>query len=774
ERGGGTIELERGEYHFRAESATPMQFYISNHDQSDFHPVQLPLTGLRNVRIKGNGSRFVMHGATIAVAVIDSVGVTLEGVSIDWARPFVTSAWITEVKDGETTIEIDGEKEPYAVEDGKFYALGEGWKTPYECMLACRGDSHAVVEGTLDIWWRGKLQPTAVKDRWILPLDLKAKNVRPGDCLLIRPDKRPFPATIVYRATDTRFHDLVLHTAWGMGVICQRSENFAWTGSGAAAERLSGVFAPAGERRFATLNADATHFSNVKGKVEIENCLFEGMMDDAINVHSTCLGVTEKLDDRTLRCRYMHRQAYGFEVFAAGERLRFIRGKTLENGPVLTVAEVESVDPYEVVVTLDQAIPDGYGVGDAVENADYQPSVVFRGNIVARNRARGTLFTTPKPVLVESNLFERVMGSAILFAGDSQGWYESGACENVVVRGNTFRDCMTSKCSFCEGLFSFYPMIRDVAAQKVKYHRNITIEHNRIETFDVPLIFAISTEDVKFRHNTIYLNHHFPGLGKGRFVLDHCGKFETSEGNRYLTVSAPQSAWKIHDPARPNPPKVAVDERGIPSDAVVLFDGTQESFERNWRGGKWRVEDGLLLASDQGTWIDTKAKFRDVQVHLEWRAPSPSSLKGQNRGNSGVCLGGCHEIQILDSFLTDPAKTPNPNPTYADGQAGAIYGHHPPQVNPAKDSGEWQTYDIVFHPAVWDGERLVENPRATVFFNGVLVQDNAEIWGNTFATKRYADEKKGPERTPISLQEHGTLVAFRNIWAREIPPLPRR
>lgn len=538
-RGGGVIELAPGDYHFRAASATPMQFYISNHDQSDYHPVQLPLTGLRNVRIKGNGARFIMHGATIGVAIVDSVGVTLEGVSIDWARPFVTSAWIVDVKDGETTVEIDGEKEPYAVEDGKFYAIGEGWKTPYECMLVCRGDSHAIVEGTTDIWWRGKFKPTAVKDRWILPLDLKAKNVRPGDCLLIRPDKRPFPATVVYRAHDTRFHDVALQTAWGMGVICQRSENFAWTGSGPAAARRSGVFAPTGERRFATLNADATHFSNVKGKVEIENCLFECMMDDAINVHSTCLGVTEKIDERTLRCRYMHRQAYGFEVFAAGERLRFIRGKTLENGPVVTVKEVESIDPYEVVVTLDRAIPAGYGAGDAVENADYQPSVVFRGNIVARNRARGTLFTTPKPVLVESNLFERVSGSAILFAGDSQGWYESGACENVVVRGNTFRDCLTSAYDYCEGLFSFYPMIRDVAKQKTRYHRNITIEDNLIETFDVPLIFAISTEDVTFRRNTVRLNNRFPGRGKGRFVLDHCGAFETSAGNRYLAEPAP-------------------------------------------------------------------------------------------------------------------------------------------------------------------------------------------------------------------------------------------
>lgn len=766
--GGGTIVFAPGEYHFRAESATPMKFFISNHDQSDVHKVQIPLSGLKNVTLKGNKTRFIMHGATIGLAVIDSENVNVEDVAVDWARPFITAAKIIEVKNGETVLEFDGEREPYIIEDGKFYAIGEGWKSPYESMVVCRGDTHGIVEGTVDIWWRGKFKPTDKKDRWIMSYDMKAKNVRPGDYLLVRPYGRPCPATIVYRARNTKFHDVVLHTAWGMGVICQRSENFTWTGSGSASERCSGVFAPASSGRFASLNADATHFSNVRGNIRIENCLFECMMDDAINVHSTCLGVTEKIDERTLRCRYMHNQAYGFEVFAAGERLRFICGKTLENGPEFGVEEVVSVNPQEVLITLDSDIPEGFGVGDAVENADYQPAVVFRGNIVARNRARGTLFTTPKSVLVESNLFERVSGSAVLFAGDSQGWYESGACENVVIRGNTIRDCLTSAYAYCEGLFSFYPEIRDINSQKRKYHRNVVIESNRIETFDVPIIFAISTEDVKFRNNTVYMNYRYEGRGKGRFVLSHCGKFETSEGNRYLTTSAPQHEWKIHDKKRPNPPKVTFDERGIPSDAVVLFDGTRESYHKNWYGEPWRIEEGALMPDNKGGWIASKELFGDVQLHLEWRSPVPVTGYGQGRGNSGVCLGGCHEVQILDSYETDPAQQPIPNPTYADGQAGAIYGHHPPQVNPTRAPGEWQSYDIIFHPAVWDGDRLVTNPRATVFFNGVLVQDNVEIWGNTFATKDYEDEKKGAERCPILLQDHGCPVAFRNIWARHL------
>ncbi len=772
--GGGKIVLEKGDYHFRAETATQMKFFISNHHQSDSHPVHVPLANLTDVTVEGNGAKFICHGLTMAMAILDSTNVTVKGVSVDWARPFLTAARVVGLTDTTTDIAVDMTREPCAVKDDRLVICGEGWQLPYETFFPCQDETKAIVPGMTDIWWRGKATAREAKGTFRLAYDAKSLGTRLGDWLVVRPDGRPAPATIVYRSRGTVYEDVVLHSAFGMGVICQRSDGFTWRGTRPAATRTSGVFAPAGTDRFATLHADATHFSNVKGEVRIEDCLFEGMMDDAINVHSTCLGITEKLDARRIRCRYKHRQAYGFGVFEKGESLRLIRGKTLENGPTLPIASVEDVDPWEVVLTLGADLPAGYGVGDAVENADYQPSVVFSRNIVGRNRARGALFTTPKSVRVTDNLFDHVSGSAILFAGDAQGWYESGACEDVVVSGNRFYDCLTAAYSFCKGVLSFYPEVRDLASRKKAYHRNIVVTNNVFDVHDVPLVFAISTENLDFRGNRVYQNRRYAGWGQGRFVFSHCSNMRVEKGNLYLTVSRPQDQWAIHDRARPNPPKVEVSTAGVPSDALVLFDGTEESFRRNWRGGAWRVADGALQTSEKGGWIDTKERFADCQLHLEWRVPAPASGRGQDRGNSGICLGGCHEIQILECYDNNPALTPNPNPTYADGQAGAVYGHHPPQVNPSKPAGEWQTYDIIFHPAAWDGTRLVSNPSVTVLFNGVVVQDNAEIWGNTFATKAYEDEKKGPDLCPISLQDHNCPVMFRNIWVRRLPPLPRK
>jgi len=534
--GGGTVSFAPGEYHFHAKSAVPMRLYVSNHFQRDEVAVLLPLQGLRNVTLKGDRTRFVLHGAAMGLAVLDSKNVTVSGISVDWSRPFLTEAKVVGFEGNGTLVSVDAATFPYEVRDGRFVARGDGWESDSRWLLAFRGDTHGLVERTLDIDWGGTVAVTRGSGKFLMKADLSKHGVRAGDLLAIRPEGRPpFPAVFVYRSRQTALQDVALHTAWGMGVICQRSDGFTWRGTQPAAARVSGVFAPVGSGRFLTLNADATHFSNVKGNVKIENCLFEGMMDDAINVHATCLGIRAKTAPNAVRCRYMHEAAYGFETFAAGETLRFIRGKTLENAAEVRVREVKRHDPFEITLTLDEPVPEGLCVGDAVENADYQPSVDFLRNIVARNRARGALFTTPRPVRVIGNLFERVSGSAILFAGDAQGWYESGACEDVTVRNNVFRDCLTSYFQFCEGILSFYPMVSDLAAQNRRYHRNAIIENNVFETFDVPLVFAVSTENVTFRGNTVKYHDRFAGWGKPPFVFSHCGRMKTDEGNAFLS-----------------------------------------------------------------------------------------------------------------------------------------------------------------------------------------------------------------------------------------------
>lgn len=228
--------------------------------------------------------------------------------------------------------------------------------------------------------------------------------------------------------------------------------------------------------------------------------------------------------------------------------------------------------------------------------------------------------------------------------------------------------------------------------------------------------------------------------------------------------------WKIHDLTRPVPPVVTPgtastpDTAGQPpSDAVVLFDGKDLShwLEKDGNAAKWKVESGYMEVVPKTGEIHTKEAFGDCQLHVEFREPTPPKGQSQERGNSGVFLMGLYEIQVLDSYE---------NKTYADGQASAVYGQYPPQVNASRAPGEWQAYDIIFHRPHFDASgKVIQPARVTVLHNGVLVQDNVELTGPTAHGER-PPYQAGPDKLPLALQDHGNPVRYRNIWIRELKP----
>jgi len=209
-------------------------------------------------------------------------------------------------------------------------------------------------------------------------------------------------------------------------------------------------------------------------------------------------------------------------------------------------------------------------------------------------------------------------------------------------------------------------------------------------------------------------------------------------------------------------PEVVTPGEGMvpPSDAIVLFDGTNLSQWERVAGGDaaWQVRDGVMTVAGGSGDIRTRRQFGDVQLHVEWRTPAEVVGEGQGRGNSGVYLQDRYEVQILDSYE---------NVTYSNGQAGSVYKQHIPLVNASRPPGEWQAYDIVFTAPVFsaDGD-VVRKAAVTVFHNGVLIQNHVELDGPT--------EYIGlPEYTPhgagsILLQDHGNPTSFRNIWVREL------
>jgi hypothetical protein len=231
----------------------------------------------------------------------------------------------------------------------------------------------------------------------------------------------------------------------------------------------------------------------------------------------------------------------------------------------------------------------------------------------------------------------------------------------------------------------------------------------------------------------------------------------------FAAVAAAQISWPVHDPNRPQPPVVAPGPAGPPvpppADAVALFAGEDLGAWTDAKGqpARWKVENGYFEVVPKTGDVRTVKGFGDCQLHVEWMAPSPAKGADQDRGNSGVFLMGLYEVQVLDCYG---------NRTYADGMTAAIYGQFPPLVNACRPPGEWQTYDIVFHRPRFDQDGNVLAPaRMTVLHNGILVHDNAVLTGPT-AHKARPPYKVHADKLPISLQDHGHPVRFRNIWIR--------
>jgi len=232
------------------------------------------------------------------------------------------------------------------------------------------------------------------------------------------------------------------------------------------------------------------------------------------------------------------------------------------------------------------------------------------------------------------------------------------------------------------------------------------------------------------------------------------------------TPLIPGTNWHVHDGLRPQPKVITpgVNPGDAPSDAVVLFNGKDLSQFKKNAGEKpnWTIEEGCAVSVKGAGYLESAEEFGpDLQLHVEWAAPTPPEGTSQGRGNSGVFLFGKYEIQVLDCYE---------NQTYPDGQTAAIYGQTPPLVNASRKPGEFQTYDILFTGPRFEGAELKTPAYATILHNGVVVQNHVQLLGATghkSAPKYTAHGEKGP----IKFQDHGNPVRFRNVWLRELKPV---
>jgi len=513
-----TLLFEKGRYDFYSEDAVLKEYFVSNHDQPNPKAIGLALENWKNLTLDGAGADFVFHGRMLPLSLISSDNTVLKNFSIDFETPHIAQVEIVKSDEEGTIFRTEPWVKARVGENGYFENYDDTWRNYPQAGIAFDAETHHVVYRTSDLWC-----PTndvkQLDDHTFQAPHWKDGRLVPGTKVAMRTWERPAPGIFLYMNKDTRLENVTVHYAEGMGLLAQICENITL-------EKFNVCLRGENDPRYFTTQADATHFSACKGKIISCHGLYEGMMDDAINVHGTYLKIIKRLDDKTVVGRYMHPQAYGFFWGDKGNKVQFVRSNTMEViGDENIIAEILPYDKEEMagakefkitfVNPLDAIISENEGFG--IENLEWCPEVYFADNVIRNNRARGTLFSTPLKTIVERNVFDHTSGTAILLCGDCNGWFETGACRDVTIRDNKFINSLTNLFQFTEGVISIYPEIPNLSEQVKYFHGGegypgVVIENNHFETFDKPIVFAKSIDGLTFRNNTIIQNTDFPAF----------------------------------------------------------------------------------------------------------------------------------------------------------------------------------------------------------------------------------------------------------------------
>ena len=501
------LKFDKGRYDFHAADAPKREYYVSNHDQDQPKLIGICLENWNNLTLDGRGADFIFHGRMLPLALVNSKNCTLKNFSIDFAKPHIAQV---EVVNNDAEKGITFTVAPWVdyriLPDKSFEGYGEGWSARYSWGIAFDGATRHIVYNTSDIGFNLS-ELSEVGPRTYLAPHWKDQRLPSGTVVALRTYGRPTPGIFLDHDVDTKLKNVKVHYAEGMGLIAQRCTNIDLC-------KFSVCLRGKDDPRYFTTQADATHFSQCKGKINSCCGLYEGMMDDAINVHGVYLKVRERINDHTLRCAYEHGQAWGFAWGDPGDSICFIKANTMDH--VDGVNYIRTISPAdkptvkgakEFIISFTKPVPEEVDnhITYGIENLSWTPEIVFRKNLVRNNRARGALFSSPRKTVCEKNVFDHTSGTAILLCGDCNGWYESGAVRDLVIRKNKFINALTSMFQFTNAVISIYPEIPSLKGQTHYFHGgkkgSIRIEDNEFYHFDAPLLYAKSVDGLVWKNN---------------------------------------------------------------------------------------------------------------------------------------------------------------------------------------------------------------------------------------------------------------------------------
>ncbi len=502
---GGRIVFPKGCYHFWPERATERYLFVSNNDEG-LKRIAFPLFGFQNVEIDGDGSEFVFHGSIMPFAVWDSHAVRLHNFTMDWERTFHSEVEIRDVRAGQDDSHASVDMRipaayPYVVQNERLYFLNESGAT---CPLANALEFDPVRRETAFCVHDNYSLRSTHQARELAPHTVRLTGrfgtiPTPGNVLVIVHTGRDYPGIAIGDSENIEIRDVTIHHAGAMGIVAQRTQDIHL-------ERVQ-VTPAAHKGRLVSTTADATHFVNCRGQIELTNCHFEGQMDDATNVHGIYARISRLLSSSQMEVELVHGQQVGVDITQAGDTIEFVHQHDLLTYHQAQVTHVERLNRQYSLLTVSGGLPENAVCGDAVASTGWVADVSIRGCTARSNRARGFLLSTPGRVVVENNTFH-TPGAAISIAGDANYWFESGAVRDVTISGNHFDNCNFGV--WGRAAIDITPEIKSAQRSRALYHGNITIDGNTFDAFDLHLLKAHCVDGLTVTNNLIRPSDEYP------------------------------------------------------------------------------------------------------------------------------------------------------------------------------------------------------------------------------------------------------------------------
>lgn len=549
------IIIDEGEYHFYPEKAFEKYCYVSNHDNT-MRRIAFPLIDFSNLEIEGRNARFIFHGPMMPFDIEDSRNIKISGITIDWHIPLHSEALIIGNDENNHTFDINiSAQYPYVIRNNELFFIKEGYEHDLGDAILFDPKRKAVAYNTLNYTPldRSRRVPVRNKEQFDfqnyvdfksppyvyqdMESTLKAEEIKPGIVRITTP--RPVPpvgmvlvckgrngnnrianAIHIIKSRNVELRDITIYHAGGMGVIGERSVDILL-------ENVKVLTNPESGRMVST-TADATHFVNCKGFVKLSNCVFKHMLDDGTNVHGSFVIVDHVISPNTLGVRVGHYQQGGFIFAEKGDEIGFLNAE--ESTVPKFTAKVKSVDIINeryYTISFEEDVAKKVTTDFVLENLDWYPELTITNCVIADNRARGILLSTPKKTIVENNFFSNMM-SAILVPVELSWWYESGQAQDVIIRNNKFGDC-------CYGGGERPVILINTTLDKTDYSfGKIVIDGNEFNQFDSAILWANGVKELEFTRNRITNSKTFKPLYPDLPVLkfDHIENLKISS-NQY-------------------------------------------------------------------------------------------------------------------------------------------------------------------------------------------------------------------------------------------------